>query len=473
MAESECCRLVVQAAIRELPKTDKEGAERLRDAVGAAPWSADARDALDPLLTKVRNGVTLLGAEWVDPWGAYGEAGRAPSAHDGSGLPQDARELASLLAGRRPQDTALAQEVASMEAKLGLSSTEGLTPFRMATLMRRSRVSREDAIKLGSLAAKVRVIHGFGDSLPGVRSGLNAWAAFCDSRGQMHFPVTAGAAADFSSWNRNPATYGIYLAHVRKACILLGLATEWYDEPLVKAAKAGLKKLAPKRAPQRPNISARVCQAIAHTAVLCEEMIFVIIAWVFLLRARAEGALLRRVDAGACPRVLPDRDSATIGLTPDGKSVAIALGRRKNKPEGDLVVRDCSCGGASAGQSTAQHCGVMLCPVHVIWPEVVKVTPPGHHLFRVGVADRAADWMRTQLGSLRVDHASSFGLHDLRRGGAQALVASGARLGTILRAGSWSSKAFIVYLDSEAVERSAMGAVLTNVGSLDSGDEDP
>ena len=46
----------------------------------------------------------------------------------------------------------------------------------------------------------------------------------------------------------------------------------------------------------------------------------------------------------------------------------------------------------------AKHCGVLLCPVHVIWPEVAKVAFPGQRLFGEGVADRATEWMRTQLG---------------------------------------------------------------------------
>ena len=78
----------------------------------------------------------------------------------------------------------------------------------------------------------------------------------------------------------------------------------------------------------------------------------------------------------------------------------------------------------------------------------------GHDLPRT-----TTDWVRWRLGALGIADAENFGLHDLRRGAARQLVAAGSSLSTILRAGSWSSRAFIDYLDRAGMERELVSKV--------------
>ena len=51
-------------------------------------------------------------------------------------------------------------------------------------------------------------------------------------------------------------------------------------------------------------------------------------------------------------------------------------------------------------------------------------------------------------------------LHDFRRGQAQDLIDSGASPAQILRAGEWSSPAFLVYLDLNKLDRDAATAAV-------------
>tara|TARA_B100000780_G_C20973801_1_gene388888 strand:- start:220 stop:432 length:213 start_codon:yes stop_codon:yes gene_type:complete len=60
--------------------------------------------------------------------------------------------------------------------------------------------------------------------------------------------------------------------------------------------------------------------------------------------------------------------------------------------------------------------------------------------------------------------------HDIRRGHAQDLLANGASLALILRAGQWRSPAFLEYLDLEALEKGAV--VEAHLDESSSDDED-
>ena len=60
------------------------------------------------------------------------------------------------------------------------------------------------------------------------------------------------------------------------------------------------------------------------------------------------------------------------------------------------------------------------------------------------------------LAIIGVDQAGAYRAHDLRRGHARDLQASGASLYTLLAAGEWSSPAFMQYIDKVALENSVV-----------------
>ena len=57
---------------------------------------------------------------------------------------------------------------------------------------------------------------------------------------------------------------------------------------------------------------------------------------------------------------------------------------------------------------------------------------------------------------LGVPNAAEFGLQSFRRGHAQQILDDGGTLVDVLRAGQWSSPAFLLYLDYAEVENSAV-----------------
>jgi hypothetical protein len=64
--------------------------------------------------------------------------------------------------------------------------------------------------------------------------------------------------------------------------------------------------------------------------------------------------------------------------------------------------------------------------------------------------------LRRQLEGLGVAHATSYWLHDFRRGHTQDLVAGGSTLVEILRAGEWRTPSFMCYLDLATLEKDAV-----------------
>ena len=76
------------------------------------------------------------------------------------------------------------------------------------------------------------------------------------------------------------------------------------------------------------------------------------------------------------------------------------------------------------------------------------------------------------MARLGVQRAENFTLRDLRRSAARALVSCKSSLATLLAAGSWSSRAFILYLDKGGMECSVMRRVMLEaVDNMHSDDE--
>ena len=73
---------------------------------------------------------------------------------------------------------------------------------------------------------------------------------------------------------------------------------------------------------------------------------------------------------------------------------------------------------------------------------------------------RATSLLRSRLGKIGFETVVDYRLHDFRRGHAQDLVASGAALVTILKAGDWRSAAFLVYVDKKELETRAVIAAV-------------
>ena len=321
-----------------------------------------------------------------------------------------------------------------------------------------------------SAASFMITLRGKQGSLKSMASGLRAWAAFCDALAVPHFPVDPFAASQFCCVFRDPGTYAAYVAHLKSACALLGFPTDWAECPKMLRARKGLEKAALVFKGPRLAVQGTAIARFALRTIWTEERFFCILSWCFMLRASNEAsALVRDPEVSVLGNLflpLPEGVRGAIGLI--NNTLCIRLRTRKNHIFGDCIRRSCTCVNP---QGVSAYLNDLVCPVHVLRPWVMRKAPPGHPLFGSNIARRALIWLRIALEALDTPQAKFFGLHSLRRGAAQQLVAAGGDLATLLRAGGWRSSAFKSYLDMIGLENRVITATLHSLVDLDQGSD--
>ena len=194
-----------------------------------------------------------------------------------------------------------------------------------------------------------------------------------------------------------------------------------------------------------------------------------VLAWAFLLRAASEATDVRRARDATPLRdpSAPLGPSSLIGLV--GDTLVLRLARRKNRPHGDTLRRSCTCPGAigaSGPPGPSSHCGALVCPAHVLWPHIARRVREGDLLFGAhDIPRHAVTWARAHLAQAGLPGATTVTLHDFRRGAAQQLYARECRLSVILKAGSWTSRAFLAYLDKPGIESDLVSCALAGIAS--------
>ena len=380
-----------------------------------------------------------------------------------------ADELARAVRCNKIEESWFFRRHASICASTGLPcDPAGYTPTAFIAACNRRRVAPSDIKDFFESARACTLLLSKRSSLKPMAAALSAWGRFSKYISQCDFPVTTENVISFASTCRNPGTFTNYASGLKLACELLGHSTDWYSDERVKRAREGIKKSqyvynAPKMA-----VTRRMIDAIAiNMEVAIPERIFCTLSWAFLLRARSETAVLKR----ACPATFsnhfaPIQPGGEVGLV--GQKLTIRLRSRKNRMGGDTVVRTCSC---ASPDDISSHIPKSICPVHVLWPWIVRNTAEGKPIFKANIADTAQIWLKVALEARNVPEHARYTLHSLRRGAARALVASGGSLSTILRAGSWKSSAFLNYLDVVGVENALMTGSLQAIFECDDLDE--
>ena len=133
-----------------------------------------------------------------------------------------------------------------------------------------------------------------------------------------------------------------------------------------------------------------------------------------------------------------------------GSEFAMRLATRKNKFRGFTLRRGCLCSSLPGARD--------ICPVHAL-SVAVAGKPEGALLFPTWAqrgSQALLQSLRRRLCLLGVPNFHEFGLHSLRRGQAQQILDDGGSLADVLRAGQWSSPAFLLYLDFAEVEQEAV-----------------
>ena len=358
--------------------------------------------------------------------------------------------------------------LASAAADTGLPlNPAAYTPAGFLTLARQRRVPPSRFTRYLNASALVRSLGSKRASLKPMASALRAWADYMDIAGLPHFPVATCHAVRFAAIFREPGTYRAYLSHVRSACELLGHDGSWASAPEVARAKCGLLKQGLVHKEPRHSVSAHLIGRIASVDIpWSRERFFLILAWVFMLRASSECTGILYGPGSPClsnlHSPLPEGACGVIGLV--GGDLVLRLRSRKTHLFGDCVKRSCTCSG---GQGVSLYIPSALCPVHVLGVWLSANATPGARVFGHGIAQSALAFLRVALAARDVAHAERHGLHALRRGAAQALVDRGGSLPLLLKAGGWKSSAFKAYLDMVGLEDDVLKSSLLHLVDID------
>ena len=159
------------------------------------------------------------------------------------------------------------------------------------------------------------------------------------------------------------------------------------------------------------------------------------VARIFLLRVPSEAVPLQWCGSHSTVQV-------------DESQVTIVLAKRKNRQSPTTLVRKCCC--HTTGRS--------LCAVH--WLLFLRQKRGAHPLV-FGLPIHSVRRRMKQLAhEAEVDDWTHVGTHGRRRGMAQDIIDSGNSLAVLLKAGGWSSAAFLDYLRADQASDAAVSQAL-------------
>ena len=97
--------------------------------------------------------------------------------------------------------------------------------------------AREDWLETARLQA---ILQPCSRSLPGLRSGLRCWQAFCTRVLHHSHIALPPAATELAAWStvfRCKGTFDNYVSYVRVGCLLAGADVRVFDDPVVRRAR--------------------------------------------------------------------------------------------------------------------------------------------------------------------------------------------------------------------------------------------
>ena len=297
------------------------------------------------------------------------------------------------------------------------------------------------------------------------RSGLRCYMKFAEkSFGCVEhgFPPTIDGILAWSCFFKCVGTFSNYVGYLRCACCAINVqCPEAGDSAIQRAKVTILKRMInsprPRMFIQRPLVRRLIATASESPDAMRFAMLW-LAAYVFLLRVPSEALSMKR--GGGDFTATPD-EQAVLWLNECTGELCLRLHRRKNREQGSLLQRVCSCKGSPD-----------ICPIHILWDKFFKQLSPGcapwkSHISAPQARSRLRDSLRAlQVVSMlsqrscclrqricQVPNAAMYGTHDFRRGHAKDLQDSGAPLAVILAAGEWKGRAVVSYMDLSELER--------------------
>ena len=136
--------------------------------------------------------------------------------------------------------------------------------------------------------AQRNMLRNCGASRRSAASGARCWALFCDTTGRPHFPPTEEATLARSSFFGAGRSFNIYVAHLEKACPLLGVSTSWKSRA-VQTAGFGLPEAGGRPHSPRPAVTNdQLIQLILSSGWQNKRATLARLSWAFLLPVLSE-----------------------------------------------------------------------------------------------------------------------------------------------------------------------------------------
>ena len=207
---------------------------------------------------------------------------------------------------------------------------------------------------------KINILMTVGSPLRSVSSGINSYAIFRALLRKPVFPATEDNALMWGSTFKPGRTYRNYLAHLRKACLLIDSSLEWHT-PRVRKVARGLKQ-GRRIAFQFPNFlyTQDLFTIINKLGWGSRFAQLSFISFLFPLRIPSEALFLRRAFSGdRINEFSPQNDKVLVGVR-EFKGcgcLIIKMTWRKNLEGECLLRRPCLCEESLGG-------GRRLCPPH-------------------------------------------------------------------------------------------------------------
>ena len=363
-----------------------------------------------------------------------------------------AHSLANQVRSACPQDASLAKgPLGKNTVEENFDNLGTLGPAAKIAKLACSDNSRGSISQMCDRGVKLNVLRQVRHSLPAVASGIECYAKFCDLLDRPYFPPTEDTILKWSAVFKPGKAFSLYLAHVMKACQLLGCDTSWLSSR-VRGVATGLKNDKPTVFKPSNSLGRADLEVILGNAWENSEIkMCCFFSFIFMLRMGSEALPLIRAnwDHNVNARS-PQSDKAVVGLVKADNAdfLCLKLNRRKNMRDGTIMRRTCTC-------NPKKNTFDKFCPVHILWPAVKKRVPRGKLLFpslKTGSLNRD---LRNLFNTSGLPNASHLSSHAFRKGGAQEIIDKGGSLGQLLTAGGWSSAAFLTYISTEKAEDAA------------------
>jgi len=307
-------------------------------------------------------------------------------------------------------------------------------PAKAAKLLRLGPENREDWLATSRIVA---IAGSCPRSHAEIRSSVRAYAAFALRVGKPALPPSADVILSWRCVFRCSGTFKNYMCNLRTACQVAGIPTDAMSDVLISKAIRAIDKRRGYIARKPMFIGFDVLKQIIvslgsnPTARVRAIAMAFLTTYVFMLRMPSECLPIMVVDGKTDAH-------ATMNVFDD--CLVLQLQRRKNTDGGSEFKRGCWC----------KKC-TLTCPVHVLGKYFLDCGPASKP-FACSDARSALAILRGWLSHLKVNEASKFRAHDLRRGHARDMARNGWRLHEILSAGEWRSAAFMSYQDRVELE---------------------